>query len=97
MYVVINHLHLSKPVDELREPVERELKPLMTSLSGFRGFSLVKDAEDRATVLIFWETEADALTGGNAIGPTWFRDNVAPFLASDQQRTLGEVIVQFQG
>jgi len=92
MYAVINQVHLTKPIDDLLEPIDRELKPMVSSLPGFRGYSIVKEAEDRATVLIFWDTQADAINGGNTIGPTWFHENVAPYLASEQQRTLGEVV-----
>lgn len=68
----------------------------MASLPGFRGFSLVKETEDRATVLIFWDSETDAVNGGNTVGPTWFHDNIAPYLASEQQRTIGVIVVHFQ-
>jgi heme-degrading monooxygenase HmoA len=52
MFIVVNHLHLNIPVDELRPALEQEGIPLLESLPGFRGFYFVKNAEDRATVLV---------------------------------------------
>jgi len=96
MYVVINHLHLSIPVDELRPGLEQELVPLLQSMPGFQGFYFVKNANDRATVLLFWDSAANAENGAKTFGPTLFAKNIAPYLASEQQRSGGEVIVQAQ-
>jgi hypothetical protein len=94
MYVVINHLHLSIPVDQLRPGLEQEGVPLLQSMPGFQGFYLVKNADDRATALIFWDSAANAENGAKTFGPTWFAKNIAPYLASDQQRSVGEIIVR---
>ena len=93
MYAVINHLHLSIPVDHVTPSVEQEGAPLLASLPGFRGFQFVKVAEDRAVVLILWEDAAAAQSGAKFFGPTWFAQNLAPHLASEQQRSAGEVVV----
>jgi len=96
MYAVINHLHLTIPLDNLREPLAQEGVPLLASLPGFRRFSLIKESENRGIALILWDTEANAINGGREFGPTWFAQHVAPYLASDQERTLGEIIVDHQ-
>ncbi len=93
MHAVINHLHLDMPVEQLRPKLESGLLPLIRGLSGFRAFYYVKEADDRAAVVILWDTAADAQNGGAIIGPGWFAQNVAPHLASEQVRTVGEVIV----
>jgi heme-degrading monooxygenase HmoA len=93
VYAVINHLHLTIPIDDIRESLEHEGLPLLTSLPGFKSFSMVKEADDRAAILIFWDSEEHAINGGKTLGPTWFHEHVAPYLASEQQRTLGEVVV----
>ena len=93
MYAVVNHLHFSKPTDEFRAGVANEGLPLLESLPGFRDFYFVKVADDRAIVILIWEDEAAATNGAKAFGPTWFAANLAPFLASEQQRSGGEVLV----
>ena len=93
MYAVINHLHFDRPADEFREPLEREGVPLLAGLPGFRGFYFVKEADDRGAVILLWQDAESAANGAKAFGPTWFAKHVAPYLASDQQRTTGEVLV----
>jgi heme-degrading monooxygenase HmoA len=93
MYAVVNHLHLSIPVDQIVGGMEREAIPLLKGLPGFRGINLVKVASDRAIVVLFWDSAANADNGAKTFGPTWFAKNIAPYLASEQQRSVGEVIV----
>jgi hypothetical protein len=93
VFAVVNHLHLSIPVDQLRASVESEGLPLLSSLPGFRGFYFVKAAEDRAIVVILWDNAADADNGAKTFGPTWFATGIAPHLASEQQRSVGPVLV----
>lgn len=96
MHAVVNHLHFNKPVDEFRAAITDELLPLFTSLLGFREFDFVKVSNDRAIVIIFWHDAVSADNGAKTIGPTWFATNIAPFLASEQQRSTGEVIITHQ-
>lgn len=93
MYAVVNHLHLSKPVDEFRATVANEGLPLLRELPGFKGFYFIKADPDHAIVVLLWEDAASADNGARTFGPTWFAKNVAPFLASEQQRSTGEVLV----
>lgn len=93
MFAVVNYLHFTKPADEFRQSLEEEGAPILSSQPGFRNFYFVKTAEDRAIVIILWETATDAQAGAAVFGPTWFAQNVAPYLASEQQRSVGEVIV----
>ena len=94
MYAVVSHLHLSVPVAEVRETIEREFPPVFDSLPGFKSFSVVQTAEDQAIAIMVWERAEDAANGAQTIGPGLFAKHIAPFLASDQQRSMGEVIVQ---
>jgi heme-degrading monooxygenase HmoA len=96
MYVVINHLHFTKRVDEFRVPMMETGIPLLSRSPGFIDFKFVRIADDRAVVLIFWETAEDAQKGAQSFGPTWFRENIVPYLASEQQRVTGEVIAGYQ-
>lgn len=93
MHAVVNHLHFSKPVDDFRQAVEQEGLPLLSSLPGFRDFLFVKVADDRAVVILVWQDAASAENGAKVFGPTWFAKNFAPYLASEQQRSSGPVIV----
>ena len=95
MYAVINHYHLSIPVDQIRPRFE-EAVPVVASMQGFQGAYLVKHADDQATLLLFWDTDADAENANKRMGPSWFATNVAPHLASPPQRSVGEVIHQQQ-
>lgn len=95
MYAVTNHLHLTIPVDRLRPGLEQEARSLLENQPGFQGLYFVKNADDQATVILLWETAGDADNGAKAFGPTWFAKNIAPYLASPQQRSVGEVIVQY--
>ena len=93
MYAVVNHLHLTKQIDEYRESVERELKPMLMAMPGFVAFHLVKVADDKCIVILLWEDATSADNGAKKFGPGWFHTNIAPYLASEQQRSQGEVIV----
>ena len=96
MFAVINHLHFTKPAATFREPLEREGVPILAGLPGFRSFSFVQTAEDRAVVVIFWADGESAANGGRVFGPTWFAANVAPYLASEQERVLGPALVHVE-
>ncbi len=93
MFTVINHLPLSVPVDSVIETIQREFPPVFDTLPGFRSFKLVKTAPNDMTVLIEWETGADAANGGAVIGPGLFNTHIFPLLAAEQQRRVGEVVL----
>ncbi len=93
MYAVVNHLHFTQPVDTFRAAVASEGLPLLQSLPGFQELYFVKTAVDRAIVVLIWLDAASAEHGAKVFGPTWFAVNFAPYLASEQQRSSGEVIV----
>ena len=96
MFVVVNHLHFDRPVEEFRAAVRDKGMPLLAAQPGFQDFYLVQETEDRGIVIIFWEDAASAMAGAQAFGPTWFNDNIIPHLASPQQRSAGKVLVSFQ-
>jgi hypothetical protein len=93
MYAVVNHLHFSRPADSFKQELEAEGLPLLASLAGFKGFYFVRSAEDRAIVILLWESAETAQLGAQTFGPTWFARHIAPHLASEQQRSMGEVLV----
>src|SRR5262245_15625461 len=94
MFVVINHLHLDCPVSDLLPTLESEFPPVFRTLPGFEGCRLVQEADDRLAVLIFWKDGPSAQNGAATIGPTLFAKHIAPRLASEQQRTVGPVVLE---
>ena len=92
--VVVNHLHFSVPVDQIAEPVRREAPAVFDSCPGFRAFYFVKTADDRATAVIVWDSPEHAQQGAAKIGPGLFAQYLAPYLASDQQRSVGQAIIE---
>lgn len=94
MFAVVNHLHLTIPVDQIRASLEQDGLPLLTGQPGFRGFNLVKAGETHAIAVMFWDSAADARNGTTQFGPLWFDQHVAPYLSGDQQLSFGEIIVK---
>lgn len=96
MHAVVNHLYLNVPIETIRQAAEQSLLPMLSEIPGFRGFDLVKTAEDHLIALLFWEDLESANHGASVIGPTWFAQNVAPYLKREQERSLGEVVLQYR-
>jgi hypothetical protein len=96
VFAVVNHLHLKVPVEQIRSATEQEGLPILKGLPGFQGVNLVKTADDRMIVILYWDSPANADNGARTFGPTWFAKNIAPYLASEQQRSVGEVILHYQ-
>lgn len=96
MHAVVNHLFLNVPIESIRQEAEASLLPIFKELAGFRQFNIVKAAEDHLIIIIFWETLENANDGASVIGPTWFAQHISPHLKSEQQRSLGEVILRFE-
>jgi len=97
VHAVVNHLYLNVPVESIRQAAEESLLQLFRELPGFREFDLVKAADDHLIVLIFWDSLESTNHGASVIGPTWFAQNIIPHLKSEQQRSLGEVILHYRG
>lgn len=94
MFGVVNHLHFDSPVEEFVAALEEEGAPLLATMKGFKHFYFIKEGEDRAAVVIVWDNAEDAANGSKQFGSTWFAQNIAPRLASDQQRIVGPILVQ---
>jgi hypothetical protein len=92
MFAVVNHLHLSIPVDELAPKVQNEGFLVLTQYAGFVAGHLVKVAEDRCIILLLWESGQAAEAGARQFGPSWFKNNITPHLASEQQRSAGPIL-----
>jgi hypothetical protein len=97
MHAVVNHLYLNVSIESIRQAAEQSLLAIFKDLPGFREFNLVKAADDHLIAIIVWENLESANHGASIIGPTWFAQNIVPHLKSEQQRSIGEVILQYQG
>lgn len=91
--IVVNHLHLTIPVDELAPIVEREFGPVFRAQHGFERFYLVKAADDHAIVIIVWADAEAAAAGAAVIGPSLFATHLIPVLAAPQERAVGPAVV----
>ncbi len=91
--IVVNHLHLTIPVDELAPTVEREFGPVFRAQPGFERFCLVKAGDDHAIVIIVWADAEAAAAGAAVIGPTLFATHLVPVLAGPQERAVGPAVV----
>jgi hypothetical protein len=91
--VVVNRLHLSHPVDEIAPSIAERFPPVFDAQPGFHAFYFVKEADDRAVVVIVWDTPEAAAAGAQVIGPTLFDELIVPHLAGPQERTVGPALV----
>jgi hypothetical protein len=96
MFAVINHLHLTRSVDEIGLSMKQEGLAILAAQPGFIDFKLVRVDDSHGVVIILWASGADAQAGSAVFGPTWFAKNVAPFLASEQERSVGPVVVSYR-
>ena len=96
MHAVVNHLYLTVLIETIRQAAEQSLLPMLKELPGFLEVDLVKAAEDHLIAIIFWEDLESANHGASVIGPAWFAQNIAHHLTSEQQRSLGEVVLQYR-
>ena len=95
MYTVVSHYHLNIPVDQIQPKFEEGI-PTISAMQGFQGVHLIKNANDRATIILFWDNASDAENAAKLLGPTWLAANIMPHLASPQDRSAGEVIIRHQ-
>jgi hypothetical protein len=91
--VVVNHLTLNVPVDELAPMVAERFPAVFDEQPGFHAFYFVKEADDRAAAIIVWDTPEAAEAGARVIGPTLFDEFIVPRLAAPQARTAGPALV----
>ena len=93
--ILVRHLRLSKPVDELAAEVGRIFPAAFRAQPGFRRYYLSKVADREADVVMVWDSIEDAERAADAIGQTTFGELIAPHLAGDEQPRLGEAVAEF--
>ena len=62
MHLVVNHLQFNHPVSGLAATLQDGADTL-AHLPGFLACYIAREAEDRAAVIVVWESEEDATAG----------------------------------
>lgn len=93
--ILVRHLRLSTPVDDLAAEVRRTFPAAFRAQPGFRRYYLSKVADREADVVMVWDSVEDAERAADAIGSTTFGEVIAPHLSGDEQPRLGEAVAEF--
>ena len=93
--ILVRHLRLAKPVDEIAADVARAFPAAFRAQPGFRSYYLSKVAEHEADVVMVWDSVEDAERAADAIASSTFGEVIAPHLAGDEQPRLGEAVAEF--
>jgi hypothetical protein len=91
VHVVVTHLRLREPVPDATVEAAREAVQLVVDAGGL-GARAAK-VDDRHLLLILeFSTADDAERIAREVGGPWMREHIAPLLAGDTERSVGEVI-----
>ena len=94
MYAVVNHMKLSRPLDD--NIIGRMNSELMSNLSKMPGVAhglCVQVADDGIVIIVICESEESLERVHQGIGSPWVGENLAPYLASTDRKT-GPVIAR---
>ena len=95
MHAVINHLPLLKTTDwaELARTFETFETMLQAKYPGFRGCTLIREADDAGILVVTFDTREDLDNISKNVAAPWFAEHVRPLLAGAVSRSVGEVVV----
>jgi hypothetical protein len=91
VHVVINHLRLREPVADATVESAREAVQLVVD-AGALAARVAKVDEKHLILILEFPTAEDADRIAREVGGPWMRENILPLLASDTERSVGEVI-----
>jgi hypothetical protein len=91
VHVVINHLRLREPVPDAVVDATQEAVQLVVD-AGALAARIAKVDETHLILILEFSTAADADRVARDVGGPWMRENIAPLLAGDTERSVGEVI-----
>lgn len=97
MYAVVHHLQFDTSADRIIALMRSDGLPLLASHPGFIDFMVIREGEQRVTLIILWANEASAAAGAMSFGPAWFGPNVKPHLVGPEARSVGEVVIHHGG
>jgi ADP-ribose pyrophosphatase YjhB (NUDIX family) len=91
VHVVVNHLRLREPVSEVTVRAAHEGVRLVVDAGGLAAH--VAKVDERHLILILhFATAEDADRVAREVGGPWMREHIAPLLAGDTERSVGEVV-----
>lgn len=96
MYAVVNHMKLSRPLDDnIIKRMNSELMSDAATMPGFADGLCVQVADDGIVIIVICESEESLQRIHHEVGSPWVRENLTPYLASTN-RKVGPVIAQPQ-
>lgn len=91
VHVVINHLRLREPIPDATVEAARNGVQLVVDAGALA--ARVAKVDDKHLILILeFSAAEDADRIAREVGGPWMRENFTPLLASDAERSVGEVI-----
>jgi hypothetical protein len=91
VHIVVNHLHLSEPVQDATIEASREAVQLVVDAGGLAAHVVEVDDKHLILVLLFASAE-DADRIAREVGGPWMREHLTPLLAGGTERNVGEVV-----
>jgi hypothetical protein len=91
LHIVINHLRLRDPVAETTVEAAQEAVQQVVD-AGALAARVAKVDETHLILILECPTAEDADRIAREVGGPWMRENILPLLASDTERSVGEVI-----
>ena len=95
MHVVVNHLRLRDPVTDATMQATQEAVQLVVD-AGALAAQVARVDDTHLILILTFDTADDANRIAREVGGPWMREHIAPLLASDTERSLGEVIASAQ-
>jgi len=95
VYVVVNHLHLRDALTEETAQAARNAVRLVVDAGGLAA-QVAKVDDTHLILLLTFATPEDADRIARDVGGPWMREHIGPLLASDTERSVGEVIAAEQ-
>ena len=92
VHVVVNHLELREPLPPETFAAAEEAGAALIEAGGL-SFHLARVDETHLVLVLFFASAEDADRVAREVGGPWMREHVVPYLASDTQRSVGEVLV----
>ena len=94
MYAVVNHMKLSRPLDEdIVRRMNTELISDLMKLPGVAHALCVQVADDGIVISVICDSEESLERAHQEVGSPWVGQNLSPYLASTDRKT-GPVIAR---
>jgi hypothetical protein len=91
MHIVVNHLRFRDPVTASTVAASQDAVRRVVD-AGALAARVAKVDESHLVLVLEFQTAEDADRIAREVGGPWMRENILPLLASDTERSVGEVI-----